>query len=168
MHWFIILHKLHYLHLLFLGNMLFGLGGTQALSLPMMTVLRRFSILMTMGAEFYILNYRPRVINCPITIIWPVRKWMNHLVCPHIESLMKIFCVAGDSSTVSIHDGIWSYCGRIKWPGIQLQSNHYFKVITVVQWVKKYFYRVTFLYWWMMYAQQQMESTLRRNWRVRI
>ena len=38
------------------ANMLFGLGGTQELSLPMLTVLRRFSILMTMIGEFYILK----------------------------------------------------------------------------------------------------------------
>lgn len=38
------------------ANMLFGLGGTQELSLPMLTVLRRFSILMTMIGEFYILH----------------------------------------------------------------------------------------------------------------
>ena len=43
---------------LFSGNMIFGLGGTQALSLPMMTVLRRFSVLMTMVLEYYILSVR--------------------------------------------------------------------------------------------------------------
>jgi len=52
--------KIWPLPLFYMGNMLFGLGGTQALSLPMMSVLRRFSILMTMAAEFYILNYRPK------------------------------------------------------------------------------------------------------------
>lgn len=51
--------KIWPLPLIFIGNMLFGLGGTKELSLPMFTALRRFSILMTMIAELYILGIRP-------------------------------------------------------------------------------------------------------------
>lgn len=51
--------KIWPLPLMYLGNMVFGLGGTQNLSLPMMTVLRRFSILMTMIGEFWVLKVRP-------------------------------------------------------------------------------------------------------------
>eukprot|EP00095_Tigriopus_kingsejongensis_P005908 maker-scaffold1166_size57906-snap-gene-0.7 protein:Tk05908 transcript:maker-scaffold1166_size57906-snap-gene-0.7-mRNA-1 annotation:"hypothetical protein TcasGA2_TC003250" len=56
-----IFRKIWPLPLFYIGNMLFGLGGTKELSLPMMTVLRRFSILMTMMGEYYILNSRPRL-----------------------------------------------------------------------------------------------------------
>ena len=55
------LKKIWPLPLFYLGNMLFGLGGTKELSLPMMTVLRRFSILMTMVGEFYILKVNPSI-----------------------------------------------------------------------------------------------------------
>ena len=56
-----VVRKIWPLPLFYIGNMLFGLGGTQELSLPMMTVLRRFSILMTMVGEFYILRVNPDI-----------------------------------------------------------------------------------------------------------
>lgn len=51
--------KIFPLPLIFLGNMMFGLGGTKELSLPMFAALRRFSILMTMLLELKILKVRP-------------------------------------------------------------------------------------------------------------
>jgi hypothetical protein len=45
--------------LMFLGNVLCGLGSTNALNIPMFTALRRWSILMTMLGEWYLLGIKP-------------------------------------------------------------------------------------------------------------
>lgn len=44
---------------MFLGNVLCGLGSTKSLSIPMFTALRRFSIMLTMIGEWVLLKNRP-------------------------------------------------------------------------------------------------------------
>lgn len=53
--------------IMFLGNVVCGLGSTRSLNLPMLTALRRFSILMTMLAEWFLLNNKPSA-----AVIWSV------------------------------------------------------------------------------------------------
>jgi len=58
------------LPLFYVGNMVLGLGGTKALSLPMLTVLRRFSVLMLLVGEYFFLNIRaPMNVRVAVTLM---------------------------------------------------------------------------------------------------
>jgi len=82
--------------------MLFGLGGTKELSLPMMTVLRRFSILMTMVGEFYILKVNPDIkiqLSVYLMIFGAIVAACNDLAFSlkgYTFVLLNDFCTAGN------------------------------------------------------------------------
>lgn len=69
---FDVIKKIFPLPLFYLGNLCFGLLGTQGLSLPMQTALRRFSILMTMILEIVILKKRQeaRIVTTVLVMVF--------------------------------------------------------------------------------------------------
>lgn len=76
------------LPLIYLGNMATGLGGTKELSLPMFTALRRFSILMTMLGERFVLGVRAS---------WPVQA--------------SVLAMVGGALLAAIDDVTFSWSG---------------------------------------------------------
>lgn len=58
------------LPLIFFGNTVSGLGATQHLNMPMFVLLRRFSIVMTMGLEVYLLEKSfPRAVQLSVLMM---------------------------------------------------------------------------------------------------
>lgn len=55
--------KIFPLPLIYIGNMIFGLGGTQTVNLPMFAVLRSFAIFLTMLLELIILAVWPKILT---------------------------------------------------------------------------------------------------------
>eukprot|EP00095_Tigriopus_kingsejongensis_P001558 maker-scaffold137_size321222-snap-gene-2.19 protein:Tk01558 transcript:maker-scaffold137_size321222-snap-gene-2.19-mRNA-1 annotation:"udp-sugar transporter ust74c" len=91
------------LPILFLGNLLTGLGGTKELSLPMVVVLRRFTSVITMAAEYFILHIKPscKVQSCIyIMMVGAVVAAVNDLsfnALGYILILSNDFCTAGSN-----------------------------------------------------------------------
>lgn len=63
--------KVFPLPLFYVGNLVSGFIGTKRLSLPMFTVLRRFSIVMTMIGEYYVLRIvaPPKIIGSVLAMV---------------------------------------------------------------------------------------------------
>jgi hypothetical protein len=74
---------------MFLGNVLCGLGSTQNLSIPMFTALRRFSILMTMGMEYFVLSNKPsnQTLLSVFLMVGGAMIGMTYVLCSMLYSL---------------------------------------------------------------------------------
>ncbi|KAF2366825.1 Sugar phosphate transporter domain [Trinorchestia longiramus] len=93
--------KIWPLPLIFTGNQVFGLGGTKRLSLPMFTVLRRFSILMTMIGERLVLGVTaPWSVSLTVyaMILGSVIAALNDLA---FDAVGYVFVLANDAFTAA-------------------------------------------------------------------
>ena len=100
--------KIWPLPLMYLGNMVFGLGGTQNLSLPMMTVLRRFSILMTMIGRDGLIIARSQPTNLSVLGEFYILK-----VKPSTPVQMSVYLMIAGSIVAASNDLAFNLLGYV-------------------------------------------------------
>uniref|UniRef100_UPI003AB10341 nucleotide sugar transporter SLC35D2 isoform X2 n=1 Tax=Centroberyx gerrardi TaxID=166262 RepID=UPI003AB10341 len=110
-----ILLKIFPLPLLYVGNHITGLASTKKLSLPMFTVLRKFTILMTMILEAYVLRktFPKRLVYSVVAIVlgamFAARFVLMYsiILCSHYNSALTTTVVGAIKNVAVAYVGIF-------------------------------------------------------------
>ena len=128
--------------IMFLGNILCGLGGTQSLNLPMFTVLRRFSILLTMIAEYAILNVKPS----PPIVTSVLMMVGGALLAAYFDLTFDLvgYCLIFLNNLFTTLNGVWmkraSLSGKVSKMGILFYNSLFSAIIMIIFFTLEHMY----------------------------
>ena len=128
--------------IMFLGNILCGLGGTQSLNLPMFTVLRRFSILLTMIAEYAILNVKPSqpIVTSVLMMVG------GALLAAYFDLTFDLvgYCLIFLNNLFTTLNGVWmkraSLNGKVSKMGILFYNSLFSAIIMIIFFTLEHMY----------------------------
>ena len=128
--------------IMFLGNILCGLGGTQSLNLPMFTVLRRFSILLTMIAEYAILNVKPSqpIVTSVLMMVG------GALLAAYFDLTFDLvgYCLIFLNNLFTTLNGVWmkqsSMSGKVSKMGILFYNSLFSAIIMIIFFTLEHMY----------------------------